>query len=85
MAQTDMATGGEQEDTAGFWSVTMENYAETDIREMYKVMCEKILEEFASYLRNGSGWRVKKRVDLEDVEALKYTFMKTNHYEVMDT
>jgi hypothetical protein len=50
MVQTEMTYDAERENTERFWSETMDNYIRTSIGEMYRVMCVKMLEAFASYL-----------------------------------
>ena len=39
-------------------------YSVTDVDEVYDRMKDKIIESFASYMRNGSGWQLKKVVKL---------------------
>ena len=39
-------------------------YSVTDVDEVYDRMKDKIIESFAAYMRNGSGWRLKEVVEL---------------------
>jgi hypothetical protein len=59
MTRTDMATGGEQDEEAIFWSETIENFPATDLNDSYEIMKEKVLDAFATYLNSGSIWRFK--------------------------
>jgi hypothetical protein len=49
MTRTDMATGEQQDDKGTFWSETHENFAATDLDDLYEIMKEKVLDAFPTY------------------------------------
>ena len=48
-----------------FWSGQDSIFRATDLDETYKRMVAKIIEAFSTYLKNGSGWMLKKVVRLD--------------------
>ena len=58
MEKVDPATGNivDSNDAATFRSYLESVFETTDLEKLYKKMSGKILESFASYLKNGSGW-----------------------------
>ena len=54
-------------------------YEGTDLQEVYERMKTKILESFSSYLKNGSGWVLKKVVRL-DITLSKFKPMRGSSY-----
>lgn len=61
MERINVATGRvEQTDESHFSTLQVPVYRATDLESMYETMRIKMLEAFANYLRNGSGWRLKK-------------------------
>ena len=61
MDRVNVATGEiEQMDVAYFSTLQLPVYRATDLESMYDTMSAKMIEEFVKYLRNGSGWRLKK-------------------------
>ena len=66
MMRIDPATGiVTNEEEASFNSLQESIYESTDLEEVYERMMTKILESFATYLKNGSGWTLKKFVRLD--------------------
>ena len=57
MVKSNPATGEETRDTAHFSSKQETIYKGTDLEEVYKDINDQILESFAVYQKNGSGWR----------------------------
>ena len=58
MEKVDPATGNivDSNDAATFRSYLESVFETTDLEKLYKKVSGKILESFASYLKNGSGW-----------------------------
>ena len=54
----------EQTDNTHFSTLQTPVYGVTDLRSMYGTMKEKMIEDFSKYLRNGSGWRLRKVLKL---------------------
>ena len=73
MIKVDPATGNivDTDDTATFRSYLESVFETTDLERIYKKMSGKILESFATYLKNGSGWILKKvvRVEITNLSA----------------
>ena len=66
MIRVDPATGKiAAEEQAYFNSAIEIIYKSTDLNEVYERMRTKILESFSTYLKNGSGWVLKKVVKLD--------------------
>ena len=66
MMRVDPATGEvTNEEQASFNSRQETIFGSTDFEEVYERMVAKILEAFATYLKNGSGWMLKKVVRLD--------------------
>ena len=66
MIRVDPATGKiAAEEQAYFNSAIEIVYESTDLNEVYERMITKILESFSTYLKNGSGWVLKKVVKLD--------------------
>lgn len=60
MIKLDPATGRViEEDLASFNSGRESVFETTDLESLYDKMIGKILESFAAYLKNGSGWAIK--------------------------
>ena len=53
-----------EEEETGQSSKQESVYSTTDVDEVYDRMRDKIVESFAIFLKNGSGWRLKKVVKL---------------------
>ena len=65
MIRTDPATGiVTNEEEASFNSLQESAFEATNLEELYEKMTTKILELFASYLKNGSGWTLKNVIGL---------------------
>ena len=63
--RVDLATGAiEQTENAHFRTLQVPVYRATDLEDMYETMKAKMLESFSNYLRNGSGWRLRKVLKL---------------------
>ena len=61
MERADLATGEINEtDEAHFRTLQVPVYEATDLEGMYETMKAKMLESFSNYLRNGSGWRLRR-------------------------
>jgi hypothetical protein len=60
MTRIGMATGQKHDEKATFRSETHENFPATDLNNLYKIMKEKALDAFATYLNSGSSWRFKE-------------------------
>ena len=67
MVKVDPATGNivDTNDAATFRSYLESVFETTHLEELYKKMSGKILESFATYLKNGSGWVLKRVVRTE--------------------
>ena len=66
MMRVDPATGQvTNEEQASFNSRQEPIFGSTDLEEVYERMVAKMLEAFATYLKNGSGWMLKKVVRLD--------------------
>ena len=66
MVRFDPTTGKiAAEEQAYFNSAIEIVYESTDLNEVYERMKTKILESFSTYLKNGSGWVLKKVVKLD--------------------
>ena len=64
--RVDPATGEvTNEEQASFDSKQESVFESTDLEGVYERMVTKILEAFATYLRNGSGWVLKRVVRLD--------------------
>ena len=72
MVKSNPAIGEETRDDAHFSSRQEAIYEGTDLEEVYQDMKDKILESFASYQKNGSGWR------FETINKLKLNISKNN-------
>ena len=65
MKGVDLTTGEINETKeAYFRTLQVAVYEATDLRCMYETMKTRMLESFANYLRNGSGWRLRKVLKL---------------------
>ena len=61
MDRVDLATGEINETTEAYFRTLQTSvHGATDLQGMYETMKSKMLESFANYLKNGSGWRLKK-------------------------
>ena len=59
--RVNSATGEVVERTESFFSTLQEPvYRSTDLETMYERMVAKMLETFSAYLKNGSGWMLKR-------------------------
>ena len=67
MIKLDPATGNiiDTDDTATFRTYLEPVFDTTDLVGLYEKMSEKILESFATYLKNGSGWVLKRVIHAE--------------------
>ena len=66
MVKVDPITGGiTNEDQVSFNSNQESIFESTNLEEVYDRIVTKILESFASYLKNGSGWVLKRVVRLD--------------------
>ena len=66
MKRVDPATGiVTNEEQVSFNSLHESIYGSTNLEEAYEKIIMKILESFATYLKNGSGWVLKKVVRLD--------------------
>ena len=54
-------------------------FASTDLEETYQRMIAKILESFATYLKKGSGWRLRRVIRL-DITVSKLNPLKGSSY-----
>ena len=65
MERIDLATGEINEtEEAYFRTLQVPVHGATDLGGMYETMKTKMLESFSNYLRNGSGWRLRKVLKL---------------------
>jgi hypothetical protein len=55
-----MSTGEDHNEEAICWSDTYDNYPATDLKPLYEIMEEKVLDAFAIYLNSGSSWKFKE-------------------------
>ena len=53
---------------AHFSNKTTTKLLDDDVNEMYDDACEKILESMAKYQKEGSGWRLKRVVEIHTTE-----------------
>ena len=66
MVRVDPATGEvTNEEQSSFNSRQESVFGSTDLEEVYERMVAKMLEAFATYLRNGNGWMLKRVVRLD--------------------
>ena len=66
MMRVDSTTGNiTNEEQASFNSLQESIFESTDLEEVSERMMTKILEAFATYLKNGSGWVLKRVVRLD--------------------
>ena len=72
MVKSNPANGEETRDNAHFSSRQETIYEGTDLKEVYQDMKDKILESFATYQKNGSGWR------FETINKLELNISKSN-------
>ena len=80
MLRFDPTTGNViAEEPAHFNSAMEIVYGATDLQGVYERMRTKILESFSTYLKNGSGWVLKKVVRL-DITLSKFRSMKGSSY-----
>ena len=80
MVRFDPMTGNIiAEEPAHFNSAMEIVYEATDLHATYERMKTKILESFSTYLKNGSGWVLKKVVRL-DITLSKFKPMKGSSY-----
>ena len=81
MIKVDPATGNivDTDDTATFRTYLESVFGTTDLEELYKRMSEKILESFATYLKNGSGW-ILKRVVRAEIATCKLQPLRGSSY-----
>ena len=80
MMRTDPATGNiTNVDTVPFNSYQEFVYYSTDLEAMYEMMIAKMLESFSEFLKNGSGWTLKKIVRL-DINVGKNKPVKGSSY-----
>ena len=69
MIRVDPATGNiTNEEQTSFNSIQESIFESTNLEEVYERMVTKILEAFSTYLKNGSGW-VLKRVVRQSISA----------------
>ena len=65
MQRVDLSTGEIAETTeAHFRTLQTPVHVATDLQAMYEPMIAKMLEALAGYLKNGSGWRLRKVLKL---------------------
>ena len=80
MVRFDPTTGNIiAEEPAHFNSAMEIVFEATDLQEVYERMKTKILESFSTYLKNGSGWVLKKVVRL-DITLSKFKPMRGSSY-----
>ena len=81
MVKVDTATGNivDTDDTATFRSYLESVFESTDLEEIYQKMSGKILESFATYLKNGSGC-VLKRVVCAEITTCKLRPLRGSSY-----
>ena len=72
MVKSNPTTGEETRDIGHFSSNQETIFEETDLEDLYQKMVDKILESFANYQKNGSGWRI------ELINQLKFNISKSN-------
>ena len=76
MVRFDPTTGDIVAEEQAYFNSAMEIiYEATDLHEVYERIKTKILESFSTYLKNGSGWVLKKVVRL-DITLSKFKPMK---------
>ena len=65
MERTDLSTGEMAETTeAHFRTLQTPVHGATDLQAMYEPMIAKMIESLVGYLKNGSGWRLRKVLKL---------------------
>ena len=79
MVKSNHATGEETRNDAHFSSKQETIYEGTDLEDVYKNMENKILESFAKYQNNRSGWRLETINQLELIIS-KIDTIKTSSY-----
>ena len=80
MVRVDPATGEvTAEEQASFNSRQESIFGSTDLEEVYERMVAKMLEAFATYLKNGSGWMLKKVVRLDITLSRLRPFRGSSH------
>ena len=80
MVRFDPVTGDIAAEEQAYFNSAMEIvYEATDLQEVYERMKTKILESFSTYLKNGSGWVLKKVVRL-DITLSKFKPMRGSSY-----
>ena len=80
MMRVDPATGiVTNEEEVPFNSLQESVFASTDLEQLFEKMTTKILESFATYLKNGSGWFLKNVVRL-DLTLSKLNPLKGSSY-----
>ena len=66
MERVNPATGEDVETIESFFRTLQEPvYSSTDLETMYERMSVKMLEAFSVYLKNGSGWMLKRVLRLQ--------------------
>ena len=80
MSKLDPATGNIiSEELSSFNSKQESVFNSTDLEIMYERMITKVLEAFSTYLKNGSGWTLKRVVRL-DITLSKLNPVKGSSY-----
>ena len=83
MMRVDPATGEvTNEEQASFNSKQESVFESTDLETVYERMVAKMLEAFATYLRNGSGWMLKRVVRLDITLSRLRPLRGSSHIEL---
>ena len=83
MMRVDPATGEvTNEEQTSFNSKQESVFESTDLEEVYERMVTKMLEAFATYLKNGSGWVLKRVVRLDITLSRLRPLRGSSHIEL---
>ena len=83
MIRVDPTTGEVTNEEQASFSTKQESVFEsTDLEEMYKRMVTKMMEAFSTYLRNGSGWVLKRVVRLDITLSRLRPLRGSSHIEL---
>ena len=83
MMRVDPTTGEvTNEEQASFNTKQESVFESTDLEKMYKRMVTKMMEAFSTYLRNGSGWVLKRVVRLDITLSRLRPLRGSSHIEL---
>ena len=79
MEKPNLSGGNPEVKETHFSSKTTTKLSDDDVSEMYDDASEKILQSMAKYQKEGSGWRLKRVVELE-IHTTEYNLMRGSSY-----